>query len=104
VSDVPATDRASSQVSKGPPAGEPVPASQVPPQAAVLKVWIDPGCIVCDACQTTCPEVFEVQEQTCVIRAAALDPEMLRKHGDAVQLAAEECPVEVIRIEMGHVP
>ena len=24
----------------------------------VVKVWIAPGCIVCDACETDCPEVF----------------------------------------------
>lgn len=65
----------------------------------ILKVWIDPGCIVCDACQTTCPDVFEVQAETCVIRPEALDLELLRQHGKAIRLAAEECPVEVIRFE-----
>ena len=38
----------------------------------VTKVWIAPGCIVCDSCENDCPEVFDVQEQTCVIRPPAL--------------------------------
>lgn len=65
----------------------------------VLKVWIEPGCIICDACQTTCPEVFEVQAETCVIKPEALSAEFLRDKAGAIQLAAEECPVEVIRFE-----
>ncbi|HOA75518.1 MAG TPA: ferredoxin [Phycisphaerae bacterium] len=67
----------------------------------ILKVWIEPGCIVCDACQTTCPEVFEVQAESCVIRPEALVAEFLRDKTDAIRLAAEECPVEVIRFETG---
>lgn len=65
----------------------------------ILKVWIEPGCIICDACQTTCPQVFEVQADSCVIRPEALAAEFLRDKGDAIRLAAEECPVEVIRFE-----
>ena len=34
----------------------------------ITKVWIAPGCIVCDACENDCPEVFEVLEDTCIIR------------------------------------
>lgn len=65
----------------------------------ILRVWIEPGCIVCDACQTTCPQVFEIQAETCVVRPEALHCEFLRDKSDAIQLAAEECPVEVIRFE-----
>ena len=32
----------------------------------ITKVWIAPGCIVCDACENDCPEVFDVQEDTCL--------------------------------------
>jgi len=43
--------------------------------------------------------VFEVQAETCVIRPEALECEFLRDKTDSIQLAAEECPVEVIRFE-----
>ncbi len=65
----------------------------------VTKVWIDPGCIVCDACETACPEVFEVQEETCIIRPEALNAEFTRPLTDSIIEAAEECPVDVIKFE-----
>lgn len=59
---------------------------------SVSKVWIEPGCIVCDACEGIYPEVFEVQDETCVIRADAP-----LSNGLLIQEAAEACPVEVIK-------
>ena len=44
----------------------------------VTKVWIAPGCIVCDACENDCPEVFDVQEETCLIRPPAMNAEFLQ--------------------------
>ena len=59
---------------------------------AISKVWIDPGCIVCDACEGIYPEVFEVLEDSCIIRPnAPLDD------GIRMEEAAEACPVEVIK-------
>ena len=60
----------------------------------VKKVWIEPGCIVCDACETIIPEVFDVQDATCVIRPGAPLTDGLK-----IQEAAEACPVEVIKFE-----
>lgn len=61
---------------------------------AVSKVWIDPGCIVCNACEAIYPEVFEVTDDTCLIRPGApLD------NGLLIEEAAEACPVEVIKFE-----
>lgn len=58
----------------------------------MAKVWIEPGCIVCDACEAIAPLVFEVTDSTCVIRPGApLDD------GLKIQEAAEACPVEVIK-------
>ncbi len=58
----------------------------------VSKVWIEPGCIVCDACEGIYPEVFEVTDTTCLIRPGApLD------NGLKILEAAEACPVEVIK-------
>ena len=81
---------------------------------AVTKVWIEEGCIVCNACETACPEVFLVTEDTCVIRAevredgqetenrdekAPLKAESGEELADAIEEAAEGCPVEVIKFE-----
>ena len=59
---------------------------------AVSKVWIDPGCIVCDACEGIYPEVFEVLEDTCIIR-----PDAPLHDGLKIEESAEACPVEVIK-------
>ena len=61
---------------------------------SVAKVWIDPGCIVCDACEAIYPEVFEVQDETCVIR-----PDAPLDNGILLTEAAEACPVEVIKFD-----
>lgn len=62
----------------------------------IARVWIADGCIVCNLCEDTCPDVFDVQADTCVIR-----PTAVRYYADreqAIIQAAEECPVEVIRV------
>ena len=58
----------------------------------IAKVWIEPGCIVCDACEAIFPEVFEVTDSTCIIRPGAPLNDGLK-----MQEAAEACPVEVIK-------
>ena len=69
----------------------------------ITKVWIAPGCIVCDACENDCPEVFDVQEDTCLIRPPAQSADFLRPLTPSIQIAAEGCPVEVIKIETKEV-
>ena len=59
---------------------------------SVTKVWIEAGCIVCNACENIYPEVFEVKADTCVIR-----PEAPLDHGLKIKEAAEACPVEIIK-------
>ena len=66
---------------------------------AVTRVWIAPGCIVCNLCEDTCPEVFDVTATSCEVRPGAE-----RQFGRAalrIVQAAEECPVDVIRVG-GH--
>ena len=58
------------------------------------RVWIDPGCILCNACEETCPEVFEVTEKDCIIRPGA---DLTRV--ERIKHATEECPVGVIKFE-----
>lgn len=62
------------------------------PNFSVTKVWIEPGCIVCNACEDIYKEVFEVRSDTCYIRPGAPLDDGLR-----IQEAAEACPVEVIK-------
>ncbi len=80
--------------------------------ATITAVWIEDGCIVCNACETTCPEVFSVTEETCKIRPevrkdGANDTNLDAKSplsgsfgadlADQIIEAAEGCPVEVIK-------
>jgi ferredoxin len=60
----------------------------------ITKVWIEPGCIVCDACENEAPDVFEVLADTCIVRPNA-------PMGDvgAIVAAAEGCPVDVIKYD-----
>lgn len=62
------------------------------PNFSVTKVWIEPGCIVCNACEDIYKDVFEVKADTCIIRPGAPLDDGLR-----IQEAAEACPVEVIK-------
>jgi cytochrome b6-f complex iron-sulfur subunit len=68
-------------------------------QPVVTKVWIEPGCIVCDACETTAPTVFEVTDDSCLIRPEALNPSFTKPLTQAIIDAAQECPVDVIKYE-----
>src|SRR5438270_4475666 len=70
----------------------------------VVKVWIAPGCIVCDSCENDCPEVFDVQEQTCIIRPPAASADFLNPLTPSIIVAAEGCPVDVIKFETKEVP
>ncbi len=73
-------------------AGVAAPAGEAVPNFMIAKVWIEPGCIVCNACEDIYPQVFEVTSDTCLIRPGApLDD------GLKVTEAAEACPVEVIK-------
>lgn len=83
---------------------------------AVTRVWIEEGCIVCNACETTCPEVFNVTEDSCNIRSevrsdgkqdtnlaarSTLKDAIGAELADQIEEAAEGCPVEVIKFEKG---
>ena len=64
--------------------------------SAVVKVWIDDGCITCDACESICPEVFHVEEDSCVI----VDGVKPGEWSDDIIEAADACPVDVILFEV----
>lgn len=75
----------------------------MPTKELVTKVWIEPGCIVCDACETTCPEVFNVTDDTCLIRPEAMSPDFTKPLSESIVDAAEECPVDVIKFDTQEV-
>ncbi len=67
-------------------------------KGTVTKVWIIPGCIVCDLCEDTISEVFHVTETTSVVQL-----EGQAKWGewsDKIIEAAVGCPVNVIKYEL----
>jgi ferredoxin len=65
----------------------------------VTKVWIEPGCIVCDACENEAPAVFKVLADTCIVveNADLTD-------GASIKAAAEGCPVDVIKFDKAPKP
>jgi ferredoxin len=65
----------------------------------ILRVWIEPGCIVCNACESNCPEVFHVEVESSTIRPEAMNVEFLGPLSKSIRDAAAECPVEVIKFE-----
>jgi len=66
----------------------------------ITGVWIAADCIVCDSCQSQCPDVFEIQDQKCVIRPAAMSREFVGALTASILAAADKCPVDAIRFEM----
>ena len=60
-----------------------------------MKVRIEDICTACGLCCDTCPEVFEMGADTAQVQAEEVPAE----HEDAVQQAADECPVEAIVVE-----
>ena len=60
-----------------------------------MKVRIEDTCTSCGLCVDTCPEVFDMGSDKAEVIVDEVPPES----EDAVQQAAEECPVEAIIIE-----
>jgi ferredoxin len=60
----------------------------------ISRVWIEPGCILCKLCEETCPQVFTLTETDCLVK-----PDADLTLEERIRHAAEECPVEVIRLE-----
>ncbi len=65
---------------------------------AIKKLWIEEGCISCSLCMDICPQVFDVKDgKDCLITPNAV--EHFDPQHDEIVLAAEDCPVEVIRYD-----
>jgi ferredoxin len=63
-------------------------------QEKIERVWIEAGCIVCNLCEETCPQVFHVTQDNCVVRPEATFAGLEER----IRHAAYECPVHVIKI------
>jgi len=81
---------------------------------AIRIVWIEEGCILCNACDAECPEVFVVSDDSCRIRSEVRQDGAEDENRDAksplkvelqasleagIKAAAAACPVEVIKFE-----
>jgi len=62
---------------------------------AITKVWIEEGCIVCGVCEATAPDVFEMGEETALVKEGV----NFNEYEDEIKEAADNCPVEVIKYE-----
>jgi ferredoxin len=60
----------------------------------IERVWIEEGCIVCNLCEETCPQIFHVTEKNCIVRPGAAFDGLEER----IRHAAYECPVNVIKI------
>lgn len=67
-------------------------------EGEVTKVWIIPGCIVCDLCEELSPDVFDVQDETSVVKLDA--KEDWGALSTSIIEAAVGCPVDVIKYEL----
>jgi ferredoxin len=61
----------------------------------IMRVSIEDTCTACGLCVDTCPEVFEMGDEISQVIVDEVPPEF----EEAVQQAADECPVEAIIVE-----
>jgi ferredoxin len=61
----------------------------------IMKVRIEDSCTACGLCVDTCPEVFTMGDNMAEVLVDVVPAEQ----EDAVQQAADECPVEAIIVE-----
>ncbi len=60
----------------------------------ITKLWIDEGCISCNACEDLAPDIFEVDDD-CEVKMGV----DFTDNDSLIREAAEACPVEVILFE-----
>lgn len=61
----------------------------------IMIVKIEDTCTACGLCVDTCPEVFDMGDEMAIV----IVEEVPKEYEEAVQQAADECPVEAIVIE-----
>jgi ferredoxin len=61
-----------------------------------MKVTVDEDlCTGCGLCESTCPEVFELQDDIAVVKVDTVPADA----EESCKQAAEDCPVEAISCE-----
>ena len=64
---------------------------------AIIRVWIEEGCIACGMSENNCPEVLKVDydlDSSTVIKGVDFS-----LYEDQIKAVAEDCPVKVIKFE-----
>ena len=61
----------------------------------IMRVRIEDTCTACGLCVDTCPEVFDLGDEIAEVIVDTILPEW----ENAVQQAADDCPVEAIIVE-----
>ena len=69
---------------------------------AITKVWIEEGCIVCNACEAECPDVFLVTDTTCVIKPDVRVDGLETENRDEIEIAMESLPLSRPRCTNAH--
>lgn len=61
-----------------------------------MKAIVDKeACTGCGLCTSTCPEVFEMEDNVAVVNLKNISDE----NKESVKQAAQDCPLEAIKIE-----
>jgi ferredoxin len=64
---------------------------------AITKVWIEPGCILCELSVETCSAVFEITDGA---DSTGVNPDAdFTQYEAEIKEAADHCPVDVIKYE-----
>ena len=74
-----------------------IPEPSIDPRERIVRVWIEKECLICQACETICPSVFAVDDDTARIRPGA--EQWFESQRQLIEEAYDGCCVEVIRIE-----
>jgi len=61
-----------------------------------MKAFVDEDlCTGCELCTQTCPDVFEMEDDVAKVKVDEIPADA----EDCAKQAAEECPVEAIKVE-----
>ena len=63
----------------------------------IIRVWIEEGCVTCGNSEEVCPEVFEIDIEAGT--STVINSDDLTAHEEKIRLAANCCPVNVIKFE-----
>ena len=63
----------------------------------ITRVWIEEGCVTCGNSEEVCPEIFEIDIEAGT--AIVHESDDFSTYADKIRLAAESCPVNVIKYE-----